>query len=128
MLDAGGGGGIANGMKAFRKVTAEGRFAINETGGQALLQAFREMAEWVDGKGYELNWLAQEPQLGSSNAANTMKPYVQQVATDEQGFITMLKQFRESLADAEQGVLDAMNNYQQLDQGAADNFREGSGE
>jgi hypothetical protein len=119
------GAGIAAGMQAFKQVTAEGRFAINETGGKALLEAFREMAAWVDGKSYELNLLAQQPQLGSSNGANTMKPYVQQVATDQEGFITMLKEFRESLADAEQGVLDAMNNYQQLDHGTAQNFREG---
>lgn len=125
MLDPGIGDGIGAGMQAFKQVTAEGRFAISETGGKALLEAFREMAKWVDGKSYELNLLAQQPQLGTSNGANTMKPYVQEVATDQQGFVTMLKEFRRSLADAEQGVLAAMNNYQQLDYGTAKNFQAG---
>ncbi|MPZ80547.1 MAG: hypothetical protein GEV28_09180 [Actinophytocola sp.] len=109
-------------MMAMRKSAADGHFAISETGGQALLEAFREMAEWVDDNLGKLGHLAQEPQLGSSNGANTMKPFVQQVATDQQGFITMLREFRTSIGDAEKGVRDAMTNYQTIDQGSAQTF------
>jgi hypothetical protein len=57
--------------------------------------------------------------LGSSNAALAMKPYMAQVATDGQGFLTMLMKFRESLNKAEQGIKDAMKNYHATDQGGA---------
>jgi hypothetical protein len=45
-----------------------------------------------------------------------MKPYVAQVATDDQGFLPMLMKLRESLEDAEQGITDAMRNYQAMDE------------
>jgi hypothetical protein len=115
MLDAGGGGGMAamsQSMVNLKKAAADGSFAVNETGGQALLVAIREMAKWVDTNVADLDILAQQPPLGSSHGATAMKPYVQQVATDNEGFLTMLREFRATLTDAEQGVLDAMANYQ----------------
>jgi hypothetical protein len=122
MLDVGT-GGIAASMKAIRSLGAEGHFAISESGGEALIQAFREMGTWVDNNLVQLNLIAQEPPLGSSHGATTIKPYVQQVATDQQGFITMLKEFRKALRDAELGVQDAMRNYEQIDSAKASTFR-----
>jgi len=126
MLDMGFGGGIAASMKAIRSLGADGHFAISESGGEALIQAFREMATWVDNNLGQLNLIAQEPPLGSSHGATTIKPYAQQVATDQQGFITMLKEFRKALADAELGVQDAMRNYEQIDSAKAKTFQAGS--
>lgn len=117
------GAGVGAGMKMIRGLSADGHFAINETGGKALIEAFQEMATWVDENLYNLNLLAQEPQLGSSQGASAIKPYVQQVATDKQGFITMLKEFRAAIGDAEQGVLDAMNNYKTIDFGTEKKFK-----
>jgi hypothetical protein len=124
MLDADGGGGggnmvaMAKSMVSLKQAAADGSFAVNETGGQALLVAIREMAQWVD-----LGTLAQQPALGTSHGAEAMKPYVQEVATDNEGFLTMLQQFRASLVDAEAGVIGAMNNYRHIDTMAKDNFR-----
>jgi hypothetical protein len=124
MLDAGGGGGaMASSMISFKQAAADGSFSVNETGGKALLTAIREMAKWVDDNIMHLGTLGRELPLGSSKGADLMKPYVQQVATDDQGFIPQLKEFRKSLADAEEGVLAAMKNYKNTDHGIQGNFR-----
>lgn len=134
MLDAGGGGvamgamssavmGIVAGAKSFAKAASDGSFAISESGGEALLQAIKEMRDWIDAQDMRLGYLEQEAQLGSSQGANTMKPYLQQVAGDKQGFITMLRQFRVSLNDAEAGINDAMANYHGTDGGIAAKYR-----
>lgn len=130
-IDAGGGGGIAAGAAAavgagvaagaanFMKAAADGTFAVSETGGKALLQALREMKDWVDENQGDLQRLSQEPALGGSQAANAMKRFVPQVASDGQGFLTQLMSFRSSIEQAEQGIKLAMQNYQALDQRGA---------
>ncbi|HEV2782442.1 MAG TPA: hypothetical protein VGX25_23870 [Actinophytocola sp.] len=127
-IDSGGGGSagfgaIGESMKAFAGAAAAGAFAINESGGQALLNAIRDMKDWVDERQQDLQVLTYEPPLGSSHGANTMKSFVPQVATDGQGFITMLMKFRESLTDAEQGINDAMRNYRALDERGSTKLR-----
>jgi hypothetical protein len=124
MLDAGGGGGaMASSMISFKQAAADGSFSVNETGGKALLTAIREMAHWVDSNLADLSSLSNQQPLGSSKGADLMKPYLVNVATDDQGFITQLVQFRKALADAEEGVLAAMKNYKNTDHGIAGNFR-----
>jgi hypothetical protein len=114
--------GIAKGAASFAKAAADGSFAVSETGGRALLEAIREMRDWIDAQGARLTLLQQQPQLGGSYGAQTMKPYVQQVASDQQGFVTMLQAFRTSLDDAEQGINDAMGNYRHMDTGIAKQY------
>ncbi|OLF07925.1 hypothetical protein BU204_35220 [Actinophytocola xanthii] len=106
----------------FARAASEGSFAVNETGGQALLAAIREMRDWIDGKMGDFGLLQQEPALGSSDGAQTIKPYVVNVAVDQQGFITMLTEFRASLDEAEQGINAAMASYQEMDTGIGGRF------
>jgi hypothetical protein len=80
------------------------------------------MRDWIDSQGGRLTLLQQQPQLGGSHGASTMKPYVQDVASDQQGFITMLQAFRDSLDQAEQGIKTAMGNYHTMDTGIARNY------
>jgi hypothetical protein len=117
------GGAMGGAMIGFKEAAADGSFTINETGGQALLAAIREMARWVDDNLGDLGILSLELPLGTSKGADLMKPYVQQVASDDQGFLPQLKEFRKSLTDAEEGVLAAMKNYGHVDQGIQGNFR-----
>jgi hypothetical protein len=117
------GGGLATSMISFKEAAADGSFTINETGGKALLAAIDEMMKWVDDNLMHLGTLSRELPLGTSKGADLMKPYVQQVATDDQGFITQLKEFRKSLADAQEGVHAAMRNYGHTEQGIQGNFR-----
>lgn len=114
---------MAKSMVSLKQAAADGQFAVNETGGQALLVAIREMAKWVDSNMSKLGTLARSQPLGSSHGAEAMKPYVREVATDQEGFLTMLQQFRASLEDAEAGVIGAMNNYQQIETTVEGKFR-----
>ncbi|HEX6356854.1 hypothetical protein [Actinophytocola sp.] len=115
-------GAFAGSMKQFAAAAAGGQFAVSPEGGDALLKAIRDMARWVDDNLIEGEWLAQQLPLGSSHGAEAMKPYLVQVATDDQGFIPKLREFRSTLADAEQGIMAAMENYDNTDQGARGNF------
>jgi len=118
MLDAGFGAaiqGIAAGAKSLASAAAEGHFAVSEEGGRALLQAIREMRDWINGQDNRMLVLEQEPPLGGSHGAQAIKPYSRDVATDQQGFIAILKAFGTSLDDAERGIQDAMRNYKTMD-------------
>ena len=123
MLDAGGGGGAGvPSMKDLKDAATSGSFAVNEEGGQKLLTAIRDMAAWVDGNLADLGTANQLP-LGSSEGANLMKPYMQQVFTDDQGFFTRLREFRNSLVDAEAAILEAMKNYKNTEDDVQGMFR-----
>ncbi|CRK60400.1 hypothetical protein [Alloactinosynnema sp. L-07] len=123
--DAGGsplGSTIGKSMSDFAAGAASGAFSVNEQGGAALLAAIRDMATWVDGEATRLALLNEQPMLGDSNGASVMKPYLQQVANDSQGFNTQLKQFRASLLEAEKGIKQAMANYQHTDTSEAGKY------
>jgi hypothetical protein len=122
MLDAGGGGGMPS-MIGFKQAATSGSFAVNESGGKALLQAIKDMATWVNGSMADLSSLSRQQPLGSSNGAELMKPYLQNVASDDQGFITQLQQFKATLADFEAGVIAAMANYDSSDGASEGSFR-----
>jgi hypothetical protein len=123
MLDAVGIGAMTGAMIGFKQAAADGSFSVNETGGKALLAAIREMGHWVDSNLADLSTLARSQPLGSSKGAELVKPYLQEVAADDRGFITQLKEFRKSLTDAEEGVLAAMRNYTNTEHGIKGNFR-----
>jgi hypothetical protein len=124
-MTAAGGGfmSIGTAIGQFADAAAAGGFAVNETGGQALLKAIRDMMLWVDDNLDSLGALDRQLPLGSSNAANEMKPYMQNVVSDQQGFLTQLREFRASLTSAEQGIISAMGNYNNIDQGVEGNVR-----
>ncbi|MCG8920800.1 hypothetical protein L6E12_34095 [Actinokineospora sp. PR83] len=110
---------IGKSMEAFVGAAAAGQFAVNQHGGDAMLAAIRKMADWIaDNRG---RWivLAQEPLLGSSNAAEVMKPFVQQVAVDPRGFLTQLNALAKSLSQAEVAIKQAMENYREVDEDSA---------
>jgi hypothetical protein len=107
----------------FLKAAQVGGFAVSETGGKALLEAIKDMAEWVDTNIDRLGHLDRQLPLGSSNGAVAMKPYMQNVASDKQGFLTQLREFRASLAAAEEGIIAAMKNYNNIDKGVEGNVR-----
>src|ERR1044071_4182004 len=122
MFDVGGGGGAAL-MSGLLAAANDGSFAVNDTGAQALLTAIREMARWVDENIGRLRPLAQQQPLGTSNGAEVIKPYLQDVATDQEGFLTMLRELRTSINDAEPGVIGAMNNYRNIDHDVAGTYQ-----
>lgn len=106
---------VASAAKMVR-AAADGYFAISETGGKALLEALREMKDWVDENRGDLFRLKDQPPLGGSEGANAMKQFVPQVAGDSEGFLTQLMNFRASIEQAEQGIKIAMDNYRAMDE------------
>lgn len=123
MLDAGGGGGGVPSMTDLKDAATAGSFAVNEDGGQKLLTAIRDMAAWVDGNLADLGTAHRALPLGTSEGANLMKPYIQEVFTDDQGFVTRLREFRNSLVDAEAAIIAAMKNYKNTDGDVQGMFR-----
>ena|ERR1043165_8584288 len=115
-------GAIGKSMDSFANMATGGGFEVSETGGAALIKAIKDMREWVNSKEAELIELGQELPLGSSNTAKVLSPYVAQVATDGQGFLTQLMQFRESLTKAEEGINKAMANYQATERAMRSSF------
>jgi hypothetical protein len=122
-MTAGGFMSIGAAIGQFAEAAKMGGFAVSETGGKALLEAVKDMALWVDENLDSLGALDRQLPLGSSNGAAAMKPYMQNVASDKQGFLTQLREFRSSLAAAEEGITAAMKNYNNIDQGVAGNVR-----
>ncbi|WP_026424892.1 hypothetical protein [Actinokineospora inagensis] len=112
-------GAIGATMGQFAALAANGEFAVNEQGGQALLKAIRNLATWIDRQTQESWRLTDAAKLGSSNNAKVMTPYMQQVASDGQGFVTQIEQLRESLSSAAAAIEQAMANYQQTDHDSA---------
>jgi hypothetical protein len=110
-------------MAVLREAATSGSFAVNETGGQALLTAIRDLAKVVDDNLADFRTVSRTLPLGSSNGANLMKPYMADVQSDDQGFFTRLKEFRDSLVDAEAAVQAAMKNYGHMEEGIKGNFR-----
>lgn len=116
-------GGFAAMVKQFAHAASAGEFAVSPEGGEALLAAIRDMDLWVRNNLADLDMLGREQPLGSSNGAEVMKPYLRNVATDQQGFITQLLEFRATLIDAEKGITAAMANYDSTEQDIRGNFR-----
>ncbi|SMD23789.1 hypothetical protein [Kibdelosporangium aridum] len=117
-------GSIGASMGAFASAAAAGGFEVNETGGKALLKAIEKMQDWVNGQVLDLRQLAQQLPLGQSNGAKVMKPYLQQVASDSQGFLTQLTQFNDSLAKAAEGINTAMAKYKETEAAKSAAFRQ----
>ena len=116
---AGAAAAIGESFAVFAKGAASGTFAISETGGKALLQAIRNLKDWIDENQHNAYQWGEEPLLGQSHGANVMRPYVANVATDGQGFLPNLLNLRASLDDAEAGIKAAMDNYQAMDERGA---------
>jgi hypothetical protein len=108
-------------MKNFKESAASGHFAVSEAGGADLLQVIRLLQDWLAGT--DQGTIDQRPALGGSYGARAMSPFVQQVASDQQGFLTQLTRLRDVLGDAEAGVRQAMANYRQNEHSVAGSFR-----
>ncbi|PPK66422.1 hypothetical protein V5P93_002548 [Actinokineospora auranticolor] len=118
MRDSDGGGGSlsAASVDSFLSTANQGGFAVNARGGEALRQAIRNMVAWIDSQRFEFEKLQQVPKLGSSNNAEIMKPFMQQVAGDANGFVTRVLELRESLIKADEAIQAAMANYAEVEQ------------
>ncbi|MET0136445.1 MAG: hypothetical protein ABW215_22900 [Kibdelosporangium sp.] len=107
-------------MKNFKESAASGAFAVSQSAGDDLLRVIRTMQDWLSGADHDS--IDQRPMLGGSHGARAMAPFVQQVASDQQGFLTQLTRLRGVLDDAEAGVKQAMANYRHNEHSVAGTF------
>jgi hypothetical protein len=122
-LGAAAGAAIGQSMMNFASAAASGAFAVNQTGGQALLSAIRNMKDGIDQIQSDVQASNWQVPLGGSHGAKTMAKFDTEVVQDDQGFMPTLLKFRESLEAAEQGINDAMRNYQAMDERGASGLR-----
>jgi len=126
MLDPGGGPAMAAGeaigasigasMAAFAQSAASGAFAINPTGGDAILKAIADVRSGIRDIQTDVGGVGFQIPLGGSQGANVMATVDADVANDDRGFVPMLIKFVESLDAAEQGIKTAMQNYTAMDE------------
>ncbi|WP_156893402.1 hypothetical protein [Actinokineospora enzanensis] len=118
------GGAIGTGVADLLSTARAGGFAVNESGGQAMLKAIRNFLDWIDSEQDAFSVLSREPKLGSTNNAKVMKPFMVAVATDDRGFVTQVLALRDSLTQAEEAIKTAMANYRETDARAASTLGE----
>jgi hypothetical protein len=114
---------IMDSMANFANTAAAGGFEVSDTGGEPLLKAIDGFQRWVDDHSDRITMLEQERKLGTSNAAQVMAPFVKEVVTDDQGFVTQLKALRDSLNKAREGIQKAMENYRQTEEANRANMK-----
>jgi hypothetical protein len=114
---------IMESMAKFAKTAAEGGFEISKEGGDHLIKAIDDFQNWVDDQSEILRALEQDRRLGSSNGAKVIGPFMQQVVTDDQGFITQLRALRDSLKEARKGIELAVDAYTRTEQATHANLK-----
>ncbi|MGQ0837976.1 hypothetical protein [Actinokineospora sp.] len=106
------GGSLFDGMRDFASAASSGAVEVSPDGGQALLAVLDRFRAEMREQENNLYRISQPPPLGRLKGGEVMAPFMVQVATDENGFVTRFRELRESLTQAEEGIRQAMANYQ----------------
>jgi len=118
--ETGGGAAFAGMTTAIDAITTaanSGGFGISANGGQPLLNAITDLQHTVETALGHSSYLAHEPGLGTTPAANVYKPFLPTVATDPvQGAIPALKKLQIDLVNAHAAIQKAMQNFQETEQ------------
>lgn len=119
--------GMSGAVAGFSAAIAAG-VTISETGGQALIRAIDNMLNGVTDAISRADLLGQEPQLGTTPAAEVYKPFLATIATDStQGFIPTMIKLKKDLEQLRFDVEQAMTTYQTTDQNAEKVFTNADG-
>lgn len=122
------GSSLWDGMAGFANAAASGQVEINEQGGAALLAVLGRFKQEMREQDQNLNIIAIPPPLGRLKAGEVMSPFMVQVATDENGFATRLRELSDSLTKAEEGIKQAMANFKATDEANQASMNKLSGE
>ena len=118
---------IAKSMNNFAVAAQAGKFAVDATGGKALIQWANEIKSWYADNVVALQNAAVAPKLGGSNAAKVVSPYMSQVGQDGQGYLQQMQALAQQMDKFIDTVNQAMNNYKHADeQNAGDITKSGS--
>ncbi|HUQ58416.1 hypothetical protein [Lentzea sp.] len=91
-------------------------WAINDSGGQALINAAKDLYDELGEILSQADQLTEELPLGVTPAAQVYKPFIATVASDPaQGAITVLKKLRKEALEFQSEVEKAMAAYESTD-------------
>jgi hypothetical protein len=92
-------------------------FSLDYEGAQQLLTFVTSMETAVAKVLRRADVLSQEPQLGSTPAANVYKPYLPSIATDPgQGFLPVMAKLQQQLNQAATNIQGSLTEYEQNEQ------------
>lgn len=110
-------GGFGDALDSLKAVGAQGGWAINESGGQALISAAQDLYDELGEILASSRDLGQELPLGTTPAAQVYKPFMATVATDpSQGAFAVLTKLREEALEFKGEVEKAMAAYESADE------------
>jgi hypothetical protein len=93
-------------------------FSMNYEGVQALLTYTKGLQKAVASAIQNENFLTETPQLGSTPAASTFKPFLPTAATNpDQGLLPVLKKLHDQLNTSVTNLQSSLNNYEYADKG-----------
>jgi hypothetical protein len=107
---------VKQSVQPFVQAAHAGTFGIAPDAGKALLDAIHYCQDGLDMAWNEVSTIQQQVKLGTSPDALVMIEFNQQVGTDA---ATALNGLREILAQAENGVAEAMKHYRRMDDDGA---------
>ncbi|GLY52614.1 hypothetical protein [Lentzea sp. NBRC 102530] len=100
--------------------SAGGGWAINDSGGDALINAANELYDALSDLAFQADQLTEELPLGTTPAAQVYKPFIATVASDPvQGATTVLKKLQQEALEFRNEVQKAMDAYEATDRGSA---------
>jgi len=95
------GGSLYDGMQGFAHAAATGQVEVSKEGGDALLDVIKRFVGEMQDQSENLQFISQRPPLGRLKGGEVMAPFMVQVATDGEGFLTRFRELRESLSLSE---------------------------
>ncbi|PWK80652.1 hypothetical protein C8D88_12316 [Lentzea atacamensis] len=120
--------GFGDALNSLKAVGAAGGWAINDSGGQALISAAQDLHDELTELLHQTDQLAEELPLGTTPAAQVYKPYQATIASDpHQGLIIVLRKLQEQALEFKTEVEKAMAAYQSADEGSQHGIKKAGG-
>ncbi|MDQ3578524.1 MAG: hypothetical protein M3443_13200 [Actinomycetota bacterium] len=110
------GGSLFDGMTGFAVAAASGQVEVSQEGGEALLAVIGRFLDEMLDQEDALSLISMPPPLGGLKGGEVMAPFMVQVATDGEGFLTRFRELRKSLVKAEEAIRQSMANYRETEE------------
>jgi hypothetical protein len=113
-------------MQGLKQAAESGSFAIDQAGAEAYIKAIEAAQDDLRTLDQQLFEVQQETKLGTSPDGLTMARYNQEGAVGgggTLGLVPAVEQLKQALEDARLAMLQAVRNYQAVDDGAANAFK-----
>lgn len=109
---------------AFKEAAAAGQIGVDPDAAQAVLNKIRTGKDAVEALLNASGALANPPKLGDNPVGNAMAAkFVQRADGGGDSYAAALQNLLSQYEAAEQGIVTAMSRYHEMDQAAADPFR-----